>query len=99
MMPRNPLQPEEEESITRLARTLNMLREKRGYSIREFAKLAGCAPSDIFRLETGKTKNPSVFLVEKIAKALDMSTDELMKFRAVKCPTCGGSGIVADTSP
>lgn len=71
-----------------------LLRQKERMSIREFARKAGLNHSDIFRLENGNTTNPSVFLIAKLAKAFDLTIDELMNFNAETCPTCKGSGWV-----
>lgn len=83
--------------MLRLAATLRMLREQEHMSIRELAEKIGINHSDLFRLENGTTQNPSVFLVNKIAKAFDFTVDELMNFDAVPCPTCGGRGWVKGT--
>jgi transcriptional regulator with XRE-family HTH domain len=85
---------EEVPIMVRLAGTIRMLREQEGMSIREFAEKVGVNHSDLFRLENGTTQNPSVFLINRIAKALDLTVDELMNFDAVPCPTCGGRGWV-----
>jgi transcriptional regulator with XRE-family HTH domain len=63
-------------------------------SIRDFADKIGVGHSYIYRLENGSTKNPSVFLVAKIAQTFDLTVDELMNFSAEPCPTCGGIGWI-----
>lgn len=82
--------------MNRLAFTLQLLRRKEGVSLREFAKKLRVDPSGLSRLENGTNLNPSIFLIQKIAKALDLSVDELMNFNAEPCPTCGGRGWVKE---
>lgn len=84
--------------MIRLAGTIRMLREKEHLSIREFAEKVGLNHSDVFRLENGTTRNPSVFTIKRLAKAFDLTVDELMNFDAVPCPTCGGRGWIQNTS-
>jgi transcriptional regulator with XRE-family HTH domain len=88
--------PTEEQTIVmiRLAGTIRMLREKENLSIRDFADKVGINHSDLFRLENGTTRNPSLFMIRKIAKTFDLTVDELMNFDAVTCPTCGGRGWI-----
>ena len=81
--------------VTNLGVSLRVLREREKMSLREFAEKAGVNHADIFRIETGATKNPSVFLISKIAKAFGLSVDELMNSKHAPCPTCNGSGWVA----
>jgi transcriptional regulator with XRE-family HTH domain len=85
---------EQQVTMNRLAVTLQMLRQKEGMSLREFAKKLKVDPSGLSRLENATNLNPSIFLIQKIAKALDFTVDELMNFEAKPCPTCGGRGWV-----
>jgi transcriptional regulator with XRE-family HTH domain len=80
--------------MSRLAVTLQLLRQKEGLSLREFAKKLEVDPSGLSRLENGTNLNPSLFLIRKLAKGLDLTVDELMNFEAKTCPTCGGKGWV-----
>ena len=80
--------------IGRLAGTIRFLREKENMSIRDFAEKLDINHSDLFRLENGTTRNPSLFMIRKIAQAFDLTVDELMNFDAVTCPTCGGRGWI-----
>lgn len=86
--------PEQIETMKRLAGSMYLLRTKERMSIREFAKKVGVNHSDIFRLESGNTLNPSIFLIRRIAKAFGLTVDELMDFNAKECPTCKGSGWI-----
>lgn len=80
--------------ILRLGNTVRMLREKEHLSIRELAEKVGVGHSDLFRIENGSTRNPSIYLIRKIAQTFDLTVDELMNFNAKTCPTCGGRGWV-----
>jgi len=84
--------------MVRLAGTIRFLRDKEQLSIRDFAEKVGLNHSDVFRLENGTTRNPSVFTINKIAKAFNLTVDELMNFDAVTCPTCGGRGWIKNTA-
>ena len=85
---------EQNEVMKRLGASVYQLRQVEKMSIREFAEKIGVNHSDIFRLESGNTLNPSIFLIRKIAEAFGMTMDELMNFDAKPCPTCGGKGWV-----
>lgn len=71
-----------------------MLRQKKNLSLRELADYAGVDHSSLFRLENGTANNTSIFIVNKLARAFDLTVDELMKFSGRECPTCGGSGWI-----
>lgn len=80
--------------MKRLAGVMILLRKQEGLSLRELAEKTGVSHSDLFRLETGKTLNPSIFLIRRIAEGFGMTVDEFMNFDAKPCPTCGGAGWV-----
>lgn len=80
--------------MTRLAGVMALLRRQERLSLRELAAKIGVSHSDLFRLETGKTRDPSIFLIRKVAQGFGMTVDEFMNFDAETCPTCGGSGWV-----
>jgi len=84
--------------MIRLASTIRLLREKENMSIRDFAEKVGINHSDVFRLENGTTRNPSIFMIRKIAETFDLTVDELMNFNAVTCPMCNGRGWIQNTS-
>lgn len=54
------------------------LREARGWSQTELSRQSGVLQSDISRLEAGKTKRASALTVERLARALGMTTDWLL---------------------
>lgn len=51
-------------------------RERAGYSVRAFSELAGCAPSTLQDIESGK-KIPRADTLRKIADALGCTMDSL----------------------
>ena len=55
---------------------LKLLREQKGYSIRQLAELCNTSKSAIFTYETGK-RNPKVEALENIARALKCDVDYL----------------------
>ena len=60
-----------------LMKNLKKLREKKGLSQHRLAKLADVANNTIIKIEQGENKNPTLETLKKIAKALDVSVDEL----------------------
>lgn len=85
---------DEEKRMRKLGASISLLRQKQGLSLREFADKAGIEFSALSRLENGTTLNPSVFFVQKLAKYLHVTVDELMNFSTKECPTCKGAGWV-----
>jgi len=62
-----------------LANNLKKLREKKGFSQDRLAKLADVANNTIIKIEQGENINPTLETLKKVAKALDVSVDELIK--------------------
>lgn len=62
-----------------LAMNLKKLREKKGLSQDRLAKLADVANNTIIKIEQGENINPTLDTLRKIAKALDVSVDELIQ--------------------
>ena len=62
-----------------LAKNLKKLREKHGLSQDRLAKLADVANNTIIKIEQGENINPTLDTLRKIAKALDVSVDELIQ--------------------
>ena len=61
-----------------LAKNLKRLREKRGLSQDRLAKLADVANNTIIKIEQGENINPRLDTLRKVAKALEVSVDELI---------------------
>lgn len=59
-------------------KNLKKLREKKGLSQDRLAKLADVANNTIIKIEQGENINPRLDTLRKIAKALEVSVDELI---------------------
>lgn len=57
---------------------IKKLREKKGLSQEKLARLADVSNNTIVNIESGKQTNPTIETVSKIAKALDVSIEELI---------------------
>jgi len=66
-------------SSTRFARMLKGLRDQRGLSQRELAAKAKVTGAYVAMLETGRRKNPSLAILQRLAKALDVPVTELLE--------------------
>ena len=62
-----------------LGQKISKLRQKLGLSQDDFARQADVAYTTLTKIETGAIKKPSVFVVSKIAKALDVAIEDLIK--------------------
>lgn len=62
-----------------ISKTLRKLREAKGLSQEKLARLADVANNTIVKIEAGKNQNPTLDTLKKIAKALEVSVDELIK--------------------
>jgi len=62
-----------------LSKNLKKLREQKGLSQDRLAKLADVANNTIIKIEQGENINPTLETLKKVAKALEISVDELIK--------------------
>jgi len=67
-----------ESSKTNLARKVKQLREKLGLSQEKLARLADVSNNTIINIEAGKQDNPTIDTLKRVAKALDVSVEELI---------------------
>ena len=65
--------------ISTIAKNIKKIRKKRGISQDKLSKLAEVAYNTIIKIESGAIQSPTIKTVQKIAKALDISLDELTK--------------------
>jgi len=65
--------------ISTIAKNIKKVRKKKGISQDKLSKLAEVAYNTIIKIESGAIQNPTIETVQKIAKALDISLDELTK--------------------
>ncbi|MCD6194856.1 helix-turn-helix transcriptional regulator [bacterium] len=63
----------------KLGRKIEKLRTGLGLSQDELARKADVPYTTLTKIETGVIKKPSVYVVAKIAKALNISIEELIK--------------------
>lgn len=63
----------------KLGKKIKALRLKLELSQDEFARKADIPYTTLTKIETGVIKKPSVFVMAKIAKALKITVDELIK--------------------
>ena len=62
-----------------LGQKIKKLRQKLGLSQDDFARKADVPYTTLTKVETGVIKKPSVFGVSKIAKALNVAIEDLIK--------------------
>jgi len=58
---------------------LRKLRGKKGYSLEKIARLADLSLNTIVKVENGVNQNPTIETLTKIAKALEVGVDNLIK--------------------
>lgn len=62
-----------------LGKTVRRLRTKKGLSQGKLARLADVSNNTIVNIEAGKQDNPTIETIKKLANALNVSVDELLK--------------------
>ena len=65
--------------MSTISKNLRKLRGSKGFSQERLARLSDVANNTIVKIEAGKNQNPTLETLKKIAKALDISIDELTK--------------------
>ncbi len=68
-----------ESSKNNIAKTVKRLREKMGISQEKLARLADVSNNTIIDIEAGKQQNPTIETLKKIAKALNVPIEDLIK--------------------
>ena len=61
-----------------LSKNVKRLREAKGLSQEKLARLADVANNTLIKMETGENKNPTLETLKKVAKALEVSVDDLI---------------------
>jgi transcriptional regulator with XRE-family HTH domain len=64
---------------TTIAKNIKKLRNQRGLSQDKLSKLADISHNTIIKIESGGIQSPTIDTVQKIAKALGVLLDDLMK--------------------
>jgi transcriptional regulator with XRE-family HTH domain len=67
------------EMSNKISDNLKKIRAKRGYSLERVARLADLSLNTIVKVENGVNKNPTIETLTKIAKALGVSIEDLIK--------------------
>ena len=62
-----------------LANNIKRLREAKGLSQEKLARLADVANNTLIKMESGENQNPTLDTLKKVARALDVSVDDLIK--------------------
>ena len=65
--------------MSNITKTLRKLREAKGLSQEKLARLADVANNIIIKIEAGKNQNPTLETLKKVAQALGVSVDDLIK--------------------
>ena len=63
----------------KISENLKRLRNKRSYSLEKVARLADLSLNTIVKIENGVNQNPTIETLTKIAKALEVGVDDLIK--------------------
>jgi putative transcriptional regulator len=61
-----------------LANNIIRLRKQKGLSQEKLARLSDVANNTIIKMESGENDNPTLETLRKVAKALDVSVDNLI---------------------
>jgi len=61
-----------------LSNNIKRLRESKGLSQEKLARLADVANNTLIKMESGENKNPTLETLKKVAKALEVSVDDLI---------------------
>ena len=61
-----------------LAKRIESLRKRQGLSQEKLARLADVSNNTIINIEAGKQDNPTIDTLKKVAKALNVSVEELI---------------------
>lgn len=66
-------------SNSKIGSNFKKLRAQKGYSLEKVARLADLSLNTVVRLESGTNKNPTIDTLTKIARALEVSVDDLIQ--------------------
>ncbi|KKQ51175.1 MAG: Transcriptional regulator, XRE family [Candidatus Woesebacteria bacterium GW2011_GWA1_39_21b] len=65
--------------MSTISKNIRKLREQKGISQDRLSKLADISLNTIAKLELDETQNPTIETLQKIAKALDVKVEDLIK--------------------
>lgn len=64
--------------MSNISKTLRKLREQKRLTQEKLARLADVSNNTVIKIEAGKNENPTLDTLKKLAKALDVSVDDLI---------------------
>ena len=65
--------------MSNISKTLRKLREQKGLTQEKLARLADVSNNTVIKIEASKNENPTLDTLKKLAKALDISVDDLIQ--------------------
>lgn len=65
-------------SNSKIGLNFKKLRAQKGYSLERVARLSDLSLNTVVRLESGVNRNPTIETLTKIARALEVSVDDLL---------------------
>ena len=65
--------------MSTISKNIRKLREQKGISQDKLSKLADISLNTIAKLELDETQNPTIETLQKIARALDVKVEDLIK--------------------
>jgi transcriptional regulator with XRE-family HTH domain len=63
---------------SKISTNIKKLRTEKGYSLEKVAHLADLSLNTVIRIESGVNKNPTIETLTKLAKAIEVSVDDLI---------------------
>lgn len=63
----------------KISDNLKKFRAQKSYSLEKVARLADLSLNTVVKIENGVNKNPTIETITKLAKALDVEIDNLIK--------------------
>ena len=69
----------EEDVVAGSSPALGTNKELKGLSQEKLARLADVANNTLIKMESGENKNPTLETLKKVAKALEVSVDDIIK--------------------
>ena len=66
-------------SSSPIAKNLKRIRKEKDYSLEKVSKLADLSINTVAKIESGVNTNPTIDTLQKIASALEVGVDDLIK--------------------
>ena len=65
--------------MSTIGKNIKKFRQDKGLSQDRLSKLADLSLNTVVKIELGESPNPTIETIQRIAKALDVSVDDLLK--------------------